>query len=147
MKMKEMTKNNRSKLKFFAVLLVCMIVQGQGVFAASSVDSASVLEKYNQGIKFQADENYYTASQYYLEVVAQNPAFTDAWYKLAECSYKLGEFDLALQYLESAEKYEKNNLQIQNLKVKIKERIITSLDMVINLIHLLITVIVMKIYI
>ncbi len=78
--------------------------------------SGSVLDKYNQGLEFQQDENYYAASQYYLEVVKDNPAFTDAWYKLAECSYKLGEFDLALQYLESAEKYEKNNNQIQNLK-------------------------------
>ncbi len=78
--------------------------------------SGSVLDKYNQGLEFQQDENYYAASQYYLEVVKDNPAFTEAWFKLAECSYKLGEFDLALQYLESAEKYEKNNNQIQNLK-------------------------------
>lgn len=84
--------------------------------AAPASGQVSVLDKYNQGLEFQQDENYYAASQYYLEVVKDNPAFTDAWYKLAECSYKLGEFDLALQYLESAEKYEKNNNQIQNLK-------------------------------
>ena len=116
MKMKEKMKNSRIKCRFFTAILAVILVQGQNVFAASSADSATVREKYNQGIQFQQNENYYTASQYYLEVVAQNPAFTDAWYKLAECSYKLGEFDLALQYLESAEKYEKNNLQIQNLK-------------------------------
>ena len=115
MKMKKMMKNNHCKCRFFTAVLVCMLLHGQTVFAASA-DSATILEKYNQGIAFQSDENYYTASQYYLEVVANNPAFTDAWYKLAECSYKLGEFDLALQYLENAEKYEKNNLQIQNLK-------------------------------
>ena len=115
MKMKEKTKNRRCKGKVFAAVLVCFTI-AQGLFAAPAADSATVLEKYNQGIKLQQDESYYTASQYYLEVVAANPAFTDAWYHLAECSYKLGEFDLALQYLESAEKYEKNNLQIQNLK-------------------------------
>ena len=115
MKMKKMMKNNHCKCRFFTAVLVCMLLHGQTVFAASA-DSATILEKYNQGIAFQSDENYYTASQYYLEVVANNPAFTDAWYKLAECSYKLGEFDLAMQYLENAEKYEKNNLQIQNLK-------------------------------
>ena len=87
----------------------------QTAFAAPSYDSAAVLEKYNLGVKAQGDESYYTASQYYLEVVAQNPAFTDAWYKLAECSYKLGEFDLALQYLENAEKYEKENRRIKNV--------------------------------
>ena len=87
----------------------CQALSGAG-------NSAAVLEKYNMGMKAQANESYYEASQYYLEVTVENPAFTDAWYKLAECSYKLGEFDLALQYLENAEKYEKNNLAIQNLK-------------------------------
>ena len=116
MKIREMTNNRRNKGVFFAIVFACAALQVQTAFAAPSYDSAAVLEKYNLGVKAQGDESYYTASQYYLEVVAQNPAFTDAWYKLAECSYKLGEFDLALQYLENAEKYEKNNLQVQNLK-------------------------------
>ena len=98
------------------VAAVLMALVFSPLCAAGANGSASVLDKYNQGLEFQQDENYYAASQYYLEVVKDNPAFTDAWYKLAECSYKLGEFDLALQYLESAEKYEKNNNQIQNLK-------------------------------
>jgi len=112
MKIKKMMKN---KLVFACIFLLSTAALS---FAASnnSDSSASVLEKYNQGLEAQQDENYYTASQYYLEVTAINPAFTDAWYKLAECSYKLGEFDLALSYIDSAEKYEKNNLQIQNLK-------------------------------
>ncbi len=108
MKTKKMMKNKR-----IVVFAVCLFAY-HSLFGAGS--SAAVLEKYNQGIKAQTNESYYEASQYYLEVTVENPAFTDAWYKLAECSYKLGEFDLALQYLESAEKYEKNNLQIQNLK-------------------------------
>ena len=107
-----MKSKNRIRNKLFAAAFI-LLCTGLPLFAA---DSADVLEKYNQGIQYQADENYYTASQYYLEVTAQNPAFTDAWFKLAECSYKLGEFDLALQYLSNAEKYEKNNLKIQNLK-------------------------------
>lgn len=78
--------------------------------------SNSLIDKFNKGTQYQNDENYYLASQYYLEVTAENPAFTDAWYKLSECSYKLGEFDLAYQYLENAEKYEKGNTQIENLK-------------------------------
>ena len=108
MKIKKMMKNKRTAV-FAACLFVC-----SALFAAGN--SAAVLEKYNLGMEAQQNENYYTASQYYLEVTAENPAFTDAWYKLAECSYKLGEFDLALQYLDNAEKYEKNNNAIQNLK-------------------------------
>ena len=108
MKIKKLMKNKRIAV-FAACLFVCSTL-----FAAGN--SAAALEKYNLGMEAQQNENYYAASQYYLEVTLENPAFTDAWYKLAECSYKLGEFDLALQYLENAEKYEKNNLAIQNLK-------------------------------
>ena len=111
MKMKITDKNK----KFFVAAFL-MIFALSGLNAAGSDNTATVLENYNQGMELQQNENYYSASQFYLEVVAQNPAFTDAWYRLAECSYKLAEFDLALQYLENAQKYEKNNTQIQNLK-------------------------------
>ena len=108
-----MTEKKMMKNKSIVVFAVCLFIC-PALFAAGS--SADILEKYNLGMKAQSNESYYEASQYYLEVTVENPAFTDAWYKLAECSYKLGEFDLALQYLENAEKYEKNNLAIQNLK-------------------------------
>lgn len=105
----KMTRRNRNKFIVAAVLMAFL-------FSPLTASSDTVLDKYNQGLEFQQDENFYAASQYYLEVVKDNPAFTEAWYKLAECSYKLGEFDLALQYLENAEKYERNNTKIQNLK-------------------------------
>ena len=105
MKIKKMMKSKKT-----LVLSVCLLLLPALVFGAGALD------KYNLGMEAQANENFYVASQYYLEVTAENPAFTDAWYKLAECSYKLGEFDLALNYLNNAEKYEKNNQKIQNLK-------------------------------
>ncbi len=87
------------------------------VFSLSAAGkSKDIMSLYNQGIECQQNENYYLASQYFLEITAENPAFTDAWYKLSECSYKLGELNLALQYLENAEKYEKENSRIKNLK-------------------------------
>jgi len=89
------------------------------ILAASplySAESKSPLSIYNKAVELQEDENWYSASQYFIEVVNLNPAFSDAWFRLADCSYKLGEFDLAYQYLANAEKYEKNNSNIQNLK-------------------------------
>ena len=83
------------------------------LFAA---ESKNAVKLYNQAQELQNDDNWYEASEYFLEVVNLNPAFSDAWFHLAECSYHLGQFDLAYQYLESAEKYEKNNSKIQNLK-------------------------------
>ena len=113
-----MKNRNRSKSIKFSCAVMCAFFAMSLVFAAPSdqAEAYDILEKFNIGMEYQNNENYYTASQYYLEVTADNPAFTDAWYRLAECSYKLGEFDLALQYLENAEKYEKNNNQIKNLK-------------------------------
>lgn len=96
--------------KNLVLALVFCLISGS-VFAAGNT-----LDLYNKGLSCQEDENFYQAQQYYLEVVSANPAFSDAWYRLAECCYKLGEFDLGLQYLSSAEKYEKNNSRVQNLK-------------------------------
>lgn len=79
-------------------------------------ESKNVLKFYNEAVELQNDENWYTASQYFIEVVNSNPAFSDAWFRLADCSYHLGEYDLAFQYLESAEKYEKDRSEIKNLK-------------------------------
>jgi len=89
------------------------------IFAASplfSAENKTPLSIYNKAVELQNEENWYSASQYFIEVVNMNPAFSDAWFRLADCSYKLGEFDLAYQYLSNAEKYEKNNSNIQNLK-------------------------------
>ena len=82
----------------------------------SAADSKNTLKLYNEAVELQNDENWYTASQYFIEVVNSNPAFSDAWFRLADCSYHLGEYDLAFQYLESAEKYEKDRSEIKNLK-------------------------------
>jgi len=102
------------KNKLFIVLFISAAFSSFSPLFAQQKNT--VLDLYNKGQSFQEDENFYLASQYYLEVVTQNPAFTDAWIKLAECSYKLGEFDLALSYIEKAEKYEKNKSEILNLK-------------------------------
>lgn len=96
-------------------VIICFLflVISLPVFAT---DKKSALSIYDKALEFENQENWYGASQYYLEVVNINPAFSDAWFHLADCSYKLGEYDLAYQYLSNAEKYEKNKSEIQNLK-------------------------------
>lgn len=104
--MKKQTKN-----KIIISFLFCSVI-----FPLSAANKKNLISLYNQAVECQQNENFYLASQFLLEIVTENPAYSDAWLKLSECSYKLGEFDLALQYLEKAEKYEKNNCKIQNLK-------------------------------
>ena len=103
---------NRGVTQAFCSLIIAGTVFCSPLAAAGK----STLNLYNEAVELQNEENWYTASQYFIEVVNDNPAFSDAWFRLADCSYRLGEFDLAFQYLESAEKYEKNKPEIKNLK-------------------------------
>ena len=103
------------KLSRFVITLVFVSALG-GLSPLFAADSKNILKLYNEAVALQEEENWYTASQYFIEVVNSNPAFSDAWFRLADCSYHLGEFDLAFQYLESAEKYENNKSEIKNLK-------------------------------
>lgn len=99
-----------SRKKFLLIVLMCSHL----CFVNSQ--EKDVLSLYNQGVEHQNESSWFSAIQDYLEVVEKNPAFSEAWYKLSECSYKLGEYDLALQYLSEAEKLEKENSKILNLK-------------------------------
>ena len=96
---------------FFSLSLCLLTAQNK-----NSASSKSAVALYEEGIAYQNEENYWTASQNVLEAVRVNPNYTDAWFSLSQCSYYLGEYDLALQYLANAEKIEKNNSRIQNLK-------------------------------
>ena len=103
------------KLSRFVITLI-FVSALSGLSPLFAADSKNILKLYNEAVELQNEENWYTASQYFIEVVNSNPAFSDAWFRLADCSYHLGEFDLAFQYLESAEKYENNKSEIKNLK-------------------------------
>lgn len=107
-----MLKKNLTRKIFFVSCLLFVI---SGIMPLAAAEKTAV-QIYEEGIQLQNEENYYAAAQCYIEVVDLNPAFSDAWFRLSDCSYRLGEYDLALTYLNSAEKYEKNNSSIQNLK-------------------------------
>lgn len=83
-----------------------------GVFAANK----SAQEYYNDGFEAQSSENWYKAVEAYQEALQKNNAYGEAWYNLAFCTYQLEEYDLALNYLQSAEKYSRSYSSIQNLK-------------------------------
>lgn len=101
--MKKMMKN---KTLFFLILILIFTP----IFAQTPISN------FDKAMDYQSQEDYYLASQYYLEVVNENPAFTEAWYNLALCSYKIGEFNIALSYLENAKKYKKDDTKILNLQ-------------------------------
>ena len=75
----------RSRI-LFAMILTAAMSASTPLFAA---DSKNVLKTYNEAVELQNEENWYTASQYFIEVVNSNPALSDAWFRLADCSYHL----------------------------------------------------------
>lgn len=99
---------NKKTVVFLTLLLTASLIYAQ--------KAKTPKELYNQAFEYESEENWYDASQYYLEVVKENPAYSDAWFRLSNCCYRLGEYDLAFQYLENAERYEKSNASIQNMK-------------------------------
>lgn len=83
---------------------------------SSNTSKKSARAFYENGISAENSEDWHIATQNFLEAVRVNPAYADAWYHLSLVSYYLGEPELAMQYLESAEKIEKTNSRILNLK-------------------------------
>lgn len=87
------------------------------VFAQNSVSQGSnPLRFYESGIKKQEKEDFYGASEDFQLALQRNPAFGEAWFHLAEVTYSAGDFNLALTYLDSADKFAKNRTDIQNLR-------------------------------
>lgn len=101
---------NKRIIKNFIIVSILMS------FGICFAESKTALSLYSLGIEKEEEGDWYSASQYFIEVTDKNPAFSQAWLHLAECSYRLGEYDLAMQYLTEAEKFEKNNPSLQNLK-------------------------------
>ncbi|MBR6215978.1 MAG: tetratricopeptide repeat protein, partial [Spirochaetaceae bacterium] len=92
------------------------MIFAQSVFGTSGAKKPSALEWYNRGKDEQDVQNWYTAIELYQEAVRANPSYGQAWLSLAECTYALGEYDLAISYADTAAEYLKNTTAIDNLK-------------------------------
>jgi len=98
---------NKCFISLFYIVALCFSLNGA---------ENNPLVLYDSALELEAEEKWFDAAQNFHEVTALNPSYSDAWFHLASCSYKLGEFELALSYLEQAERLEKNKTEIQNLK-------------------------------
>ncbi|WP_407428693.1 tetratricopeptide repeat protein [Treponema sp.] len=100
----------KSISKFFAVIAVFLI--GSSAFS----QNAGALRLFENGVQKQSVEDYYGASEDFQQALQVNPSYGEAWFHLSEVTYAIGDYSLALTYLEEAEKYAKNRTDIQNLK-------------------------------
>lgn len=99
---------SRSVRSIAAFFLFCFF--SSGAFAATAQSC------YRSGQEEQNKENWYEAVEYYLEAVQINPSYGDAYFALAQCSNEMGEYQLALTYLDMASKYIRNKPELQNLR-------------------------------
>ena len=87
-----------------------------GLVLSSSTLWAGALDSFNMGLSKQNMEDFYGASEDFHQALQANPYYGDAWFHLAEVTYAIGDYSLALTYLDSAEKYAKSRTEIQNLR-------------------------------
>lgn len=97
-----------------AIAVIILLFSCAYVLTAQNVKNP--LSFYSKGLELENEESWFAAAQEFHQVITLNPAFSDAWFHLASCSYKLAEYELALDYIEQAERLEKDKSQIQNLR-------------------------------
>jgi len=87
-----------------------------GLIFSTGIVWSSALDMFEQGITKQNREDYYGAAEDFHQALQVNPSYGDAWFHLSEVTYAVGEYSLALTYLEYAEKYAKSRIDILNLR-------------------------------
>lgn len=96
---------------FFTANGFCQFLQTE-----RSTTQKSALDWFNEGKDCQNLQDWYGATECYQECLQLNPSYGNAWLSLAQCTYAMGEYELAISYADTAGKYLKNTTDIQNLK-------------------------------
>ncbi|HOF11522.1 MAG TPA: tetratricopeptide repeat protein [Treponemataceae bacterium] len=85
-------------------------------FSLSFLFAQTALDFYTRGQQYQENAAWMKAIEAYQEALNVNPSYAAAWFALSESTYALGEYALALQYAESAERFIRNDRALLNLK-------------------------------
>lgn len=91
-----------------AVALACVV--------AVSAQTPKARQHYDNGVQKQQRYDFYGAAEDFQEALQINPAYGDAWFHLAQVTYELDDYNLALSYLDNAEKYARDKSDILNLR-------------------------------
>ncbi|MCL2879531.1 MAG: tetratricopeptide repeat protein [Treponema sp.] len=102
---------------FTALVLPCGLAAqslgGGGGSARGGLDAAAWYEK---GQNAMSLDDWYSATEAYLECLALNPSHAQATAALAECYYELGEFDEALTWVRKARVLARSSTSAANLE-------------------------------
>lgn len=94
----------------------CLSVFIFSLSAYAFSENLGALKYFERGVQKQNVEDYYGASEDFQEALQANKSYGEAWFHLAQVTYAIGDYSLALTYLEEADRYAKNRNDIQNLK-------------------------------
>jgi len=106
------------------LILILLMPCGLGHLEAQSTGSAGAggdrpaqaAALYEQGRAFMAEEDWYSASEAFLDCLRLNPAHAEGTAALAECYYELSEFDEALSWVRKARVLARGNASVANLE-------------------------------
>ncbi len=105
--------NKIFSLKIVALLLTLSF---SSLLFAQRSNQQGAVALYKQGLDKQNRDDYYGAVEDFQQALQVNPSYGDAWFHLSQVTYAIGDYSLALTYLDSAEKYAKNRSEILNLR-------------------------------
>ena len=103
------------KLNFYRTKCLVVFVAFFSLVNVVAATTPSARSFFDKGQQAQAVGDWYGAVEFYHEALRLNGVYGEAWYAMAECTYALGEYSLALSYLESADKFAKDHTDILNL--------------------------------
>jgi tetratricopeptide (TPR) repeat protein len=90
-----------------------------GFFQVSAQQARDVASLYEQGREAMFNEDWYSATEAFLECLRRNPAHTEATRSLAEAYYELGEYDEAWTWVRKARALARLNSETVNLEASI----------------------------
>jgi len=106
-------------LQFRYLLCIALILSGLGILEAQNAvgnNAAAAAVLYERGRAFMASEDWYSASEVFLDCLRLNPAHAEGTAALAECYYELSEFDEALSWIRKARLLARNSTSNANLE-------------------------------
>lgn len=100
----------KSISKFFAVCAIAFFA------GAAFPQNPGALRFFERGVLKQDMEDYYGAAEDFQQALQVNKSYGEAWFHLSEVTYAIGDYSLALTYLDEADRYARNRTDIQNLR-------------------------------
>ena len=106
-------KNKFTGRTIFPVIILILFFSPLNTRLSAQTGAPALYEK---GRAYALTEDWYAASESFIECLRFNPAHAEATAALAECYYELGEFDEALIWVRKARTLSRSNTSLSNLE-------------------------------